>query len=29
VVDSLPFHDRRVRELAPEDFGELTNVLIN
>ncbi len=21
----LPFHDRRVRELAPEDFGELAN----
>jgi 16S rRNA (adenine1518-N6/adenine1519-N6)-dimethyltransferase len=27
VADSLPFHDRRVRELAPEDFGELANVL--
>lgn len=24
---SLPFHDKRVRELAPEDFGELANVL--
>ncbi|MEM2466296.1 MAG: 16S rRNA (adenine(1518)-N(6)/adenine(1519)-N(6))-dimethyltransferase RsmA [Candidatus Bathyarchaeia archaeon] len=24
-ADSLPFHDRRVRELAPEDFGELAN----
>ena len=29
VADSLPFHDRRVRELAPEDFGELANALIN
>jgi len=29
MADSLPFHDRRVRELAPEDFGELANVLIN
>lgn len=27
MADSLPFHDRRVRELAPEDFGELTNAL--
>lgn len=27
VARSLPFHDRRVRELAPEDFGELANVL--
>jgi len=27
VADSLPFHDRRVRELAPEDFGELANAL--
>lgn len=27
VADSLPFRDRRVRELAPEDFGELANVL--
>lgn len=27
VADSLPFHDRRVRELAPEDFCELANVL--
>jgi 16S rRNA (adenine1518-N6/adenine1519-N6)-dimethyltransferase len=26
-VDYLPFRDRRVRELAPEDFGELANVL--
>ncbi|MEM3770218.1 MAG: 16S rRNA (adenine(1518)-N(6)/adenine(1519)-N(6))-dimethyltransferase RsmA [Candidatus Bathyarchaeia archaeon] len=29
VADSLPFHDRRVRELAPEDFGELANALAN
>lgn len=29
VADALPFHDRRVRELAPEDFGELANVLVN
>ncbi len=29
VADSLPFHDRRVRELAPEDFGELANALTN
>ncbi|MCS7115266.1 MAG: 16S rRNA (adenine(1518)-N(6)/adenine(1519)-N(6))-dimethyltransferase RsmA [Nitrososphaerota archaeon] len=28
-VDSLPFHDRRVRDLAPEDFGELSNVLLS
>ncbi|MGB9853208.1 MAG: 16S rRNA (adenine(1518)-N(6)/adenine(1519)-N(6))-dimethyltransferase RsmA [Candidatus Bathyarchaeales archaeon] len=27
VADSLPFHNRRVRELAPEDFGELANAL--
>jgi len=27
VANSLPFSDRRVRELAPEDFGELANVL--
>jgi 16S rRNA (adenine1518-N6/adenine1519-N6)-dimethyltransferase len=27
MADSLPFHDRRVRELAPEDFGELTNAI--
>ena len=26
-ADQLPFRDRRVRELAPEDFGELANVL--
>lgn len=27
IADSLPFHNRRVRELAPEDFGEVANVL--
>ncbi|MEM0314085.1 MAG: 16S rRNA (adenine(1518)-N(6)/adenine(1519)-N(6))-dimethyltransferase RsmA [Candidatus Bathyarchaeia archaeon] len=27
-VNSLPFSDRRVRELAPEDFGELANALL-
>jgi len=27
LADSLLFHDRRVRELAPEDFGELANAL--
>lgn len=26
-VDFLPFHDRRVRDLAPEDFGVLANAL--
>ncbi|MBX5320643.1 MAG: 16S rRNA (adenine(1518)-N(6)/adenine(1519)-N(6))-dimethyltransferase RsmA [Candidatus Bathyarchaeota archaeon] len=26
-VAFVPFHERRVRELAPEDFGELANVL--
>jgi len=25
VADSLPYHDKRVRELAPEDFGVLAN----
>lgn len=25
LADSLPFHDRRVRRLAPEDFGFLAN----
>ncbi len=25
IDDVLPFHDKRVRELAPEDFGELAN----
>ena len=27
LADSLIFHDKRVRELAPEDFGELANAL--
>jgi 16S rRNA (adenine1518-N6/adenine1519-N6)-dimethyltransferase len=25
LADSVPFHDKRIRELAPEDFGELAN----
>ena len=25
----FPFHDKRVRELAPEDFGELANVIFD
>jgi len=25
IADSLLFHDKRVRELAPEDFGEISN----
>jgi len=28
MADSLLFHDKRVRELAPEDFGVLTNVFV-
>ncbi|MGD8546293.1 MAG: 16S rRNA (adenine(1518)-N(6)/adenine(1519)-N(6))-dimethyltransferase RsmA [Candidatus Bathyarchaeota archaeon] len=28
LADSLPFHDKRIRELAPEDFGVLANVLV-
>jgi len=28
LADSLPFHNRRVRELSPEDFGALTNEII-
>lgn len=28
-ADSLPFSDKRVRELAPEDFGELANALLH
>jgi len=28
VVDRFPFRDRRVRELAPEDFGVLANALV-
>jgi 16S rRNA (adenine1518-N6/adenine1519-N6)-dimethyltransferase len=27
MADALTFHDKRVRELAPEDFGALTNEL--
>lgn len=27
IATKLPFHDRRVRDLAPEDFGELTYAL--
>jgi 16S rRNA (adenine1518-N6/adenine1519-N6)-dimethyltransferase len=27
LADSLPFHNRRIRELAPEDFGVLANAL--
>lgn len=27
LADSLPFHDKRVRELAPEDFGNLANMI--
>ena len=29
LADSLTFHDKRVRELAPEDFGALTNEIID
>jgi len=28
LADSLTFHEKRVRELAPEDFGALTNEVI-
>lgn len=28
IVESFPFRDKRVRELAPEDFGALFNVVI-
>jgi len=28
LADSLPFHDERVRELAPEDFGTLANEIV-
>lgn len=28
LADSLPFHDKRVRELAPEDLGALTNEVV-
>jgi len=29
LADTLTFHDKRVRELAPEDFGALTNEIID
>ena len=29
LANSLPYHDKRVRELAPEDFGALTNEIVN
>jgi len=29
LADSLTFHDRRVRELAPEDFGALTDEILD
>ena len=28
LANSLPFHDNRVRALAPEDFGILTNEIV-
>jgi 16S rRNA (adenine1518-N6/adenine1519-N6)-dimethyltransferase len=28
LADSLTFHDKRVRQLAPEDFGALTNEIL-
>lgn len=28
LADSLPFHDKRVRTLAPEDFGTLANEIV-
>jgi len=28
LADSLTFHDKRVRELAPEDFGAITNEIL-
>ncbi|MFB0514768.1 MAG: 16S rRNA (adenine(1518)-N(6)/adenine(1519)-N(6))-dimethyltransferase RsmA [Candidatus Bathyarchaeia archaeon] len=28
AADSLPYHDKRVRELAPEDFGALVNEIL-
>jgi 16S rRNA (adenine1518-N6/adenine1519-N6)-dimethyltransferase len=28
LADSLSFHDKRVRELAPEDFGALSNEIV-
>jgi 16S rRNA (adenine1518-N6/adenine1519-N6)-dimethyltransferase len=29
MVEAIPFRDRRVRELAPEDFGVLANAICN
>lgn len=29
LADSLTFHDKRARELAPEDFGALTNEILD
>jgi 16S rRNA (adenine1518-N6/adenine1519-N6)-dimethyltransferase len=29
MASSLPFHDRRARELTPEDFGALANAITN
>jgi 16S rRNA (adenine1518-N6/adenine1519-N6)-dimethyltransferase len=29
LVETLPFRDRRVRELAPEDFGTISNAISN
>lgn len=29
LADTLTFHDKRVRELAPEDFGALSNEIID
>jgi len=28
LADSLPFHDKRARELSPEDFGTLANKIV-
>jgi len=28
LADSLPLHDKRVWELAPEDFGTLANEIV-
>jgi 16S rRNA (adenine1518-N6/adenine1519-N6)-dimethyltransferase len=28
-AETVPFHDKRVRELTPEDFGELANALVD
>lgn len=28
IADSIPFHDKRVRELKPEEFGALANELV-